>query len=447
MKIPLLQTKLFSSNTITVVFLVLILLVSTYVALAILKPLPARRIVFAAGSPGNAYYADALQYKKSLARHGVEVHILATNGSVENQARLSDPAGTVDAGFLQGGTTTAEASPNLASLGTVSYAPLWVFVRGNPQGLELAAIPGPRVSIGPEGSGTRKLSLQIIKASGIDTSGFTLQGLQPEPAANQLEKGELDAAFIMTGWESRIVHRLLARPDISLINFSRADAYIMLQPTLNKVILPAGVGSLASNRPPSDITLIAPKTSLVVRKKLHPALQYLLFQAAHEIHSGPDAFYRSGHFPAQEVIDLPISDEARHLYKSGPSFLQQHLPFWLAGMIQRLLALLIPTAGIIYPLILLLIKLYGWQINFRISLLYGELRNLETELRNAPPEAYPAFLEQLMTLEKRVKQLNISNRYSPLSYGLRSNIVLVRESLEASMRTTDPRTPTSASSR
>lgn len=405
-------------------------------AVLILQPLPARRIVMATGPRGNAYYADGMRYRASLAQHGVEVVILATNGSIENLARLNDHSSNVDAGFVQGGTTDEDESPSLTSLGSVGYSPLWVFCRGTPQGLELTSLPGRRLSIGPEGSGTRQLAQQVLRASGLDTSALDVRGYPPEVAADKLVAGELDLAFIMTGWESPVVRRLLARPDIGLINFVRADAYITIQPSLNKVVVPAGVGSLAANQPPRDVTLIAPKTSLIVRKSLHPALQYLLQQAAIEIHSGPGAFHRSGQFPAPEVVDLPLSDETRHLYKSGPSLLQQYLPFWAAELVHRLLRIGIPLAGIIYPLILLLTRFYNWQLQFRIARLYGELRRLESALRTAPPEAREALLKRLAALEQRTTQVRVPDRLSHLSYTLQSHVVLVRKNMDGSLAST-----------
>ena len=55
-------------------------------------------------------------------------------------------------------------------------------------------------------------------------------------------------------------------------------------PHLSKVQLPMGVANLALNRPSQDVTLVAPKAQLVVRSDLHPALQYLLIDAAERIH-------------------------------------------------------------------------------------------------------------------------------------------------------------------
>jgi hypothetical protein len=48
----------------------------------------------------------------------------------------------------------------------------------------------------------------------------------------------------------------------------------------------AGVADLAANRPPADVVLLATKGILVVRNDLSSAIQYLLLNAAAEIHSG-----------------------------------------------------------------------------------------------------------------------------------------------------------------
>jgi len=85
---------------------------------------------------------------------------------------------------------------------------------------------------------------------------------------------------------------------------ARADAYVALYPFLSKATLPRGVGDLAKDLPPADVTLFASKASLVVRKDFHAAIQYLLLSTAVQIHSGVGMFHRAGRFPAAEGIEL-----------------------------------------------------------------------------------------------------------------------------------------------
>ena len=102
-----------------------------------------------------------------------------------------------------------------------------------------------------------------------------------------------------------------------------------------------------------------------------PALQYLQLEAASQTHSEPGIFQKAGQFPSAEPIDLPLSDDARQYYKTGPPFLMRYLPFWVAIMAGRLLVILIPVIGIIFPLMRFIPALYGWIIRRRIFRLYG----------------------------------------------------------------------------
>ena len=176
-------------------------------------------------------------------------------------------------------------------------------------------------------------------------------GLSPEESAAQLIGGQIDGAVILTGWEAPAVQQLLTAPGISLLALRRVDAYVALYPYLEKVVLPEGTGDLATDNPPADIALLADKSSLLVRRTLHPAIQHLLLDAAEQIHGGPGVFNAAGQFPAPQATDLALSAEARHYYKSGRPYLQRHLPFWLAAFVERVLILLLPLLGVMVPLV------------------------------------------------------------------------------------------------
>jgi hypothetical protein len=75
-----------------------------------------------------------------------------------------------------------------------------------------------------------------------------------------------------------------------LESFPNTDTYAALYPFLNKVVVPAGVGDLTKYRPSSNITLLAPKASLVVRSDTHSAIQYLLLNTARQVHSVASIF-------------------------------------------------------------------------------------------------------------------------------------------------------------
>jgi TRAP transporter TAXI family solute receptor len=396
------------------------------------ESLPPRTIAMATGAEGGANYELGVRYREILAREGVKLQLQPTTGSLENLRQLRDSKSGISVGFIQGGTTTKKESPQLESLGTIFYEPLWLFRRAE-IGDGVQALRGRRLSIGPEGSGGRALALQIMSRTKIDSIIGELSGFAPQVAAEKLIAGEIDAAFIVTGWESPVVQSLLNAKGIEAESFKRADAFIAVYPFLHKLVLPAGVVDFLTNRPPADVVLLAPKASLAVRADLHPALQYLLLDAALQIHSQPGIFQKAGQFPAAESIDLPLSGEAHRFYKSGRPFLQGYLPFWIATLVEKMLVVLVPLAALLYPVFKLLPQTYDWMMQLRIRRLYDEIRSIESEMEAQGPEfdanALNAKLDQI---DQRANHLQLPTVYASSLYTLRSHIDLVRTRLATS---------------
>jgi TRAP-type uncharacterized transport system substrate-binding protein len=395
----------------------------------IVQTLPPRTVVMVTGSEGGANYELGIRYREILAKEGVKLQLQPTTGGLENLARLRDPKSGAGVGFIQGGTTTKKESPELESLGTIFYEPLWLFHRSE-IGSGMLALRGRRLSIGPEGSGARALALQLIEKTKIDSIIGELSGFPLPVAAEKLIAGDIDAAFIVAAWESPVVQKLLNAKDIEIQSFLRADAYVALFPFLHKLVLPAGVVNFLTHYPPTDVLLVAPKASLAVRADLHPALQYLLLNAAVQIHSQPGIFQKAGQFPAAEPIDLPLSDEAQRFYKTGRPFLQGYLPFWIATLVEKVLVVLVPLAVLLYPVFRFLPQIYDWMMQQRIRRLYEEIKSIEgqMEAQEAGVDAN-ALNTKLNEIDQRANHLQLPTVYSSSLYTLRSHIDLVRTRL------------------
>jgi TRAP-type uncharacterized transport system substrate-binding protein len=413
----------------TIVGLVMILLGAS---VFVVKTLPPRTIVMATGAEGGANHEMGIRYRAILAQSGVKLQLLPTTGGLENLARLRDPKSGVSVGFIQSGTTSKKESPDLESLGTVSYEPLWLFYRSE-IGEGIQALRGRRISIGPEGSGTRALALELVKRLKLASSLGELLDFTPQVAAEKLIVGDIDVAFIVTAWDSPVVQHLITAKGIEPASFPRADAYVALYPFLNKLVLPAGVGDLSMNRPPADVVLLAAKASLAVRADLHPAIQHLLLSAAVQIHSQPGIFQKAGQFPAAESIDLPLSDEAQRFYKTGRPFLQEHLPFWIATLVERVLVVFVPLAALLLPMSKFLPQIYDWFMRSKIMRLYDEMRLIESEME-AQGQGHDASVinAKLDQLDQRANRLSLPTTYASMLYGLRSHIDLIRGRLARS---------------
>jgi TRAP-type uncharacterized transport system substrate-binding protein len=399
-----------------------------WLAFALLRPTPPKSVTMATDPEGSINAELAERYRDFFARNGIDLKLVPLTGAMDSLARLQDAKSGVSIAILPSGITTEHDSPHLVSLGTLFYEPLWFFLR-DPGLQRPEQLRGLRLSIGPEGSGSRKFSLEFFDRAGIiDQKSANLLPFTPAETTQRLERGELDGAVLLDSWNSRFVQELLTADNVTLVNIRRADAFVALYPHLSKLVLPAGVADLAKNRPPTDVLLLAPKASLVVRRDLHPAIQYLLLEAAEQFHSVPGVFQKAGEFPAAESIDLPLSSYARQFYKTGSPFLQRHLPLWLAVLIEQLFVLAIPLVGVIFPLLRFAPAVYNWAARRRIYLLYSELKRLEDQLAAVPPGGTTKdFLDRLNEMEERASRQSVPAYVRPQLYWLRLHVEMVRE--------------------
>jgi TRAP-type uncharacterized transport system substrate-binding protein len=396
----------------------------------VVRGAPPKVVTMVTGPAGGSAAALGERYRAILAQSGVELRLVPTAGDAENLEKLRDPSSGVSAGFVIAGLPGASEATGVESLGTIGFEPLWVFERTALRGASNARLARSRVSLDLPGSGTRALAGGILALHGLDPKSYEAIALAPSEAAERLIRGELDVVVLVSDWNAPAVQRLVAAPEVWLLGPPRADALVALNPTLTRLVLPAGVGDLATNRPPEDVVLVAPKASLVVRADLHEAVQYLLLDAATRLHARPGIFHRAGTFPAPEAIDFPLSDEASRFYRSGRPFLQRYLPFWAAVRLERLLLVLIPVFGLLLPLANGLAGAFRALVEQRVTALYAELQAVEAAAAGDLTEvARTELAQRLDALERRASRLRIPLQVSPLRYALMHHIRLVRERL------------------
>ena len=195
--------------------------------------------------------------------------------------------------------------------------------------------------------------------------------------------------------------------------------------------MPRGVIDLARDRPPADRVLIATKASLVVRKDLHPAIQYLLLNTAREIHSRQNIFHRANEFPAAEADDIPLSDAA--VRSTSPAHPSCTITFHSGSprCSARSSSCFFPILGVLYPMMRFLPRLYDWAMRSKVLRMYGELRLLEDEMTNARDAGRETreLRTRLDRLEEQASHLRVPAAYASMLYVLRNHIDLVREGL------------------
>lgn len=390
---------------------------------------PPDTLTMSTGFERGTYANFGEQYKKILAREKVRIELLPSSGSVENLKRLGDTSLRVDAGFVQDGTSSPSEKKNLVSLGAICYSPLWVFYRSQETLDDLSRLIGKKIAIGPEGSGARKFSLDLLKASGAADPPTSLLDI-PSAANKALLEGTLDVVMIIGTEDNALVRELLHAEKIKLMSFKHAEAYTRLFPALSHIILPEGTLNLSKKIPPQDIHLVATTSSLIVRQSLHPALQYLLLDAAVEIHSNAGWLNKRGEFPSPKELDFPSSAFAERFYKKGRPFLLDYLPFGVAVLVDRLILILVPVAIVLIPLIRGIPWLYSWRNRRKFYRWFGELKNLESDvMKNSEPEKVLEYQGRLDQIEVSINRIRVPLTFFGEVYRLKEHVDSVREKL------------------
>ena len=413
--------------------ILLVSIAAIWLAVRLIQPAPPNRLTISAGPKGSTFWNAAEKYRTILARNGITLNVLESEGSAQNLQRLADPHSDVDVGFVQDGTAS-RVPDNLVSLGSVAYVPLAVFYRGS-VATKLSQFAGQRLAIGAEGSGTRQLALVVLKANGIEPGGKTkLLPLSGDDAANALIDGRVDVAFLAgDSAQPPVMGKLYRTPGVRFFDFVQAEAYARKFPFLNAITLPMGAFDLGRNLPQSTIHLIAPTAELIARDSLHPALSDLLIEAAKEVHGHATLLQRAGEFPAPRAQDFPISDDAARYYKSGKSFLYRMLPFWVASLADRMIVLLVPIIVVLIPGLRLVPSLYAWRVKSRIYRWYGALIGIERAAMSEATSAAErgALMRQLDAIDDSVNAMKMPLAYADQFYVLREHIGFVRGRLNA----------------
>ena len=103
----------------------------------------------------------------------------------------------------------------------------------------------------------------------------------------------------------------------------------------------------------------------------------------------------------------------------------------MAALIGKLIILLIPILGVLYPMMRFLPRLYDWLMRSKILRMYGELRLLEDEMVNPRGrEGHTSeVIARLDRLEEQANHARVPVAYASMLYSLRDHIDLVREAL------------------
>ena len=414
--------------------LIFLLLLALTILIWFAKPAPPDKVLMATGT-GGSYKVLGEKYKAYFEKRGIDLKLVETHGSKENLQHLIDRKDPIQAAFVQGGMIAVDNLSGVESLGSVDYEPVWIFYRKNTfnEGIHVSDrdIAKLRINIGAIGSGTHAQAVSILKQNHLTPTAPNLLSMNNADAVSAIERGEIDAVFLVDGYESPNVQRLIKNPNIRLVTFSRADAYTRLLPYFEELGVPMGGFDLGKNIPDHPIQLISTTTNLLIDDRLHPAIQVLFLEAAKEINGAKSYFSRAGEFPVYMNTEAPLSNEAKFFYEKGTPTLMKYLPFWLAEFLERMFFLLLPFAAFAYPIIK---SIPSYRTNLakkQINSIYKELDKFEQNtIQTFDPNRRGEYIEVLNDMERRVLASKAAKLATADCYSLRNNIEFIRNALE-----------------
>jgi uncharacterized protein len=401
-----------------------------YIGYRWVDPLPPRQLTIAAGAAGSTYDNYARQYARILASNGVQLNVRNTAGALENLHLLRDPASGVQAALTTFGLGEPDDPETLNSLGGIFDGAIFIFYRNAQRITQFSGFRGKRIAIGLPGTAVRILMMRVLRATDTLDAATQVVDLESDQAVDALAAGTIDAVMFASELDGSVLQRALTNPDIRLMNVTQAEAIAKTVPGLQHVTLWRGLISLNQDIPNLDIDLLAVRNRVLVRKELHPALQYLLLQAMRQVHSPQGPFNRIGEFPAEQPNDLPLSPTAEALYRSGPSFWQRYTSFWLASLLSRIVFFIIPVLVLLVPLITVLPRLYRWLNIRRIDHFHRALGNLEREIGQASDKSKLwEYGRKISEIESAVQRLKVARPFEVDLQRLKIHLRMVREDI------------------
>ena len=415
-------------------YLVIGVLVATVLIIYFTIPKLPNTLKIAAGQPGSYFYETAEIYKKYLAKQGVELEIIQTKGAAESLALLNDDK--VDLALAHGGLTTKKESPDLVSLGSISYEPLWVFQRKNTKILtDISQLKGMKVATGEKGTGVEVITSKIFKAEGVNQSNTTILHMGMKEAAECLIQGSIDAAVFMDPPENETIREFFSSSVINEVSLYDSEALRRRFRYLQVIKIPPSGIDLALEQPRSELLTIATTAYLATNKKLDAALQYLLLSIIDEVHHDPTLISDENEFPSDKDVDLPLSKDADIYYTKGKPFLQQYLPFQMASLLERLIKVLLPLLLLCAPIFAYAPAAYDWHFRQKLSKRYKSLVEIEEQLANNPSnKSVTEFEVMLSDVEKKLNDEKIPNSFTNQVFILREHIELVQRKIQRKMR-------------
>lgn len=369
----------------------------------------------ATGSPGGTAIeaGDELKRIVEKALPGTQVQIVQTGGGDENLAKLV--AREVDLAIVHDtGAGWVDEEQPVRVIGPLYDEALHVVVAADAGIATLFDLRGRAVGVGPTGSGTARMVSQLLAASRLELDKTRLQELPHADAAKALERGELDAFFVLAGVRSAAVDAALATGRARLLSLgapgapgSDAEGFRVVLPALEATVIPAR----AYGRWPEEAVGTLGVTALWVgRDELHENAAWALAKSLTEHRRAAAETFpllaRTSPIPKEASLRYPLHPgAARFFHRDDPPFILA----WADTLSLLLTVVLIGWSGLTAGV--------RWRLRqrkYRVDRYYGELQEMSRKLESArAPEELRRLRHELYALRRRAVDDLMNGRLEP----------------------------------
>lgn len=401
-----------------------------------INPLPPTTAYLAIGQDGSSYQEISKNFKTYFNKNSINLELISTSGLSEGLKGLHNVDSKINASFLTVGVAGENDYPGLVSLGSVQFAPIWIFYKGaeietNDPFMYFST---KKISIGSPGEVTNNLYRKLNLIGGHQTIKNILE-LPHKDGANALQQGKIDALFIVDGIQSETVKSLLKDSNIKVMNFPLADAYLKKLPFLQKLTIPKGSRSIEKVDPPHDITILASTTNLLVEKDMHRAIQWAFLLAAKENNRDSNAFFSSpGFFPKDIDRSFQLSPIAERFYKNGVPTIFSYMPIWVASLLDSMWIYILALIAVIFPVIRLIEAARLYPSEGLMNKTFINLRILDEAIVEATSKKeIDEILQEIQRCEENILVLYLYGKNSRFYFNLKNALAGVKRDAQAKL--------------
>ena len=286
-------------------------------------------VVLATGQEGGTYtvIGEGLSEFAKGSEGRLQIETIGSRGTSENLKLLE--SGQADFAIVQSGQSLSDEVRVVAKLYTEV---LHIFFNNESFDVFSRDLSGKRLCVGEEGSGSRDIARLLL--SHFEIENYEEISLSPREGLDALQKGEVDAVFLVTALQSDVVRSALRFGDLRFEDLEDSRAGLVASfPYLVETRVPAMTYPCPKAQkgavPLVDVETIGVPSLLVCREDLSSEVVYevtkTLFASRNFLLDLTPEAYQISEVGSSELFPWPIHEGAqRYYHRREPGFLERY---------------------------------------------------------------------------------------------------------------------------